>query len=546
MKHVFGLALLVATFPLGPAIAQDAAVALRDAPAPAIAPRGLPVGTCINMGNSLEPEQEGSWGGTRITAADFERIAAAGFDTVRIPVRWHNKSLSEPPYTVEPAWMDRVAQVVDEALAADLNVILNSHHFDPIHENPLGVAEWHGAVWDQIAQRFAPYPEARLWFELENEPHNKFDNGNLVATLAPALEAVRDTNPTRPVIYGGEMWSGVDSLATLPLPDDPNVYPTFHYYEPFDFTHQGAEWVAPDIPPPGRRYGSEADGERLARDVAKVERYMERTGLRPFMGETGAYDKHVSAPERAAYHRAVREAFAPTGIGICTWAYSNTFPFYDPATGDWVPGMLDAMGLADRDDTAAPDAAAPVRRIDAVAARKPPRNRKLTPELQALDEALPGDLVNDPASLDWESYGDAVKRSLLRDASIPGGGAALRFAVMRAGDAYSAGANIPVLADIRESDTITVGFWARAAEAEATGGTGTISVRFQQNRPPYPGFGDRTLSIGPQWRFYEVTAVADRDVSRRDAIVSLQFGGLEQTVEIGQAIVVTGAASIAG
>ena len=307
--------------------------------------RSLPVGTCINMGNSLEPEQESSWGGARIEADDFQRIEAAGFDTVRIPVRWYNKSMSSAPYTVDPAWMARVAQVVDQALAADLNVILNSHHFDPIHEDPLGVAAWHGGVWEQIAERFAGYPEEQLWFELENEPHNEFDNENLLQTLAPALEAVRSSNPTRPVIYGGEFWSGVDSLATLPLPEDPNVYPTFHYYEPFDFTHQGAEWVAPDIPPPGRRYGTQADAQRLEQDVRKVERYIARTGLSPFMGETGAYDKQIPLEERARYHRTIREAFAPTGIGICTWAYSNTFPFYDDANNRWLAGLREAMGL---------------------------------------------------------------------------------------------------------------------------------------------------------------------------------------------------------
>jgi endoglucanase len=31
------------------------------------------------------------------------------------------------------------------------------------------------------------------------------------------------------VIVGGQNWSGIDSLATLQLPDDPYVVPTFHY-----------------------------------------------------------------------------------------------------------------------------------------------------------------------------------------------------------------------------------------------------------------------------------------------------------------------------
>ncbi|RPF70926.1 glycoside hydrolase family 5 protein [Aurantiacibacter spongiae] len=307
--------------------------------------RSLPVGTCINIGNTLELSADAPPPPAPLSETDFRHIKEAGFTTIRLPVRWDDKSSPTALYTIDAAWMDKVQQAVDWALANDLNVILNSHHFNPIHEDPAGVAPWHGGVWRQIAQRFADYPEDRLWFELENEPHNKFDDSNLLATLAPALAAVRATNPTRPVIIGGEEWSGVDSLATLRLPDDPNVYPTFHYYAPFEFTHQGASWVEPSPPPPGRSFGSAEDMAQLQADVAKVEAYAERTGKLPFMGETGAYDRHIPTAERAAYHRAVREAFEGTGVGICTWAYANTFPFYDREQGEWLPGMLAAMGL---------------------------------------------------------------------------------------------------------------------------------------------------------------------------------------------------------
>src|SRR5205823_6454575 len=113
------------------------------------------------------------------------------------------------------------------------------------------------AVWRQAAAELRDEP-ANVWFELLNEPHNKLTNANLLATLAPSLAAIRETNPIRVVVIGGERWSGVDSLASLTLPDDPNVVPTVHYYDPFEFTHQGASFIHP-APPFGRSFGGAAD-----------------------------------------------------------------------------------------------------------------------------------------------------------------------------------------------------------------------------------------------------------------------------------------------
>ena len=536
MKTILSLTTLsaLALAIAAPALGQDANSVVQTP---------LPVGTCINMGNSLEPPQEGSWGGNPISKADFERIKAAGFDTVRIPVRWHNKSLSEPPYTVDPDWMARVVQVVDWALAADLQVILNSHHFDPIHEDPLGTAAWHGGVWKQIAERFAGYPEETLWFELENEPHKNFNDTNLLETLAPALAAVRASHPTRAVIYGGEEWSGVNSLATLKMPDDPNIHATFHYYDPFAFTHQGASWTAPNIPPPGRKFGSAADKAALAADVEKVRAFIARTGKVPFMGETGAYDLHISTAERAAYHRAVTQAFAPTGIGICIWAYSNTYPFFDAEQGQWLEGLRDAAGL-DEPGYVRPQQVSTAQPSVPAGRGMKPKGQRVPKQLASFEEQLPGWLLNDPSTMGWVSYGSALSTASITDDSVPGGGAATRYTIRDASDPWSAATNIPLIANVEEGRRVVIGFWARAIESEAADASGLVTVRFQQDAEPYPGFGDTTLSIGKEWNFYEVAATADRDIKRQRAVVVIQLGARKQTVEIGQAIALVGASSI--
>jgi endoglucanase len=304
----------------------------------------LPIKRCVNMGNHLEPPNEGDWG-RKIAEDDFAIIAKAGFDTIRLPVRWAGHASSKPPYAIDAAFMARVEHVVGRARAAGLNVILNSHNYEDLHAKPLDNAERLAGLWTQIAAHFAGQPRDHLWFEIENEPHDKLTNANLVAVLAPALAAIRKSNPDRPVIIGGEFWSGIDSLETLTLPDDPNVVPTFHYYEPFDFTHQGADWIKP-TPPMGRNYGTDADVERLTRDVAKVRAYIKRTGKTPFMGELGANEK-ISVDQRVTYQRTVRVAFDTTGIGMCAWGYTNTFPLYDSTRKAWIPGMRAAMGLSE-------------------------------------------------------------------------------------------------------------------------------------------------------------------------------------------------------
>ena len=507
-----------------------AIAAVAAAPAAlAATPRALPIGPCINLGNTLEVGKTNDLGEGAVTAADFKRIRAAGFDTIRIPVRFDDRSQSKPPYTIDPVWLDHVQKTVAQALHEQLKVILDSHHFEPIHSDPLATQPWHTAVWAQIAPRFADYPTDRLWFELENEPHGKFDDRNLRAVLDPALAAVRKTNPTRPVIIGGQKWSGIDSLATLTLPDDPNVYPTFHYYDPFEFTHQGANWAAPNVPPVGRQYGTQADAAQLRTDVARVRSYAARTGVMPFMGESGAYEAYIPLAQRVAYTKAVHDAFVPAGIPVCQWAYANTFPFYDRKAGRWLPGMLAALGLAD----GAPPA--PASRPSPAA----------TGALAELQRQLPGTLINDPTRIDWPTQGAALQVEVVQDAAIPGGGAARRYTIpARLPNAWEAQTLVPLTAGIASGQTITAGFYARTISAKTADGKGVIGVRFQQNAASYAGFADTTLSIGPDWQWYEISGVAKSAISRDVATVSIQLGGAAQEVEIGQTIVIEGAPSI--
>ena len=92
----------------------------------------------INLGNTLEPPDEGGWNNGPAQEHYFDLYRDAGFDVVRIPVRWDGHTDYDPPYHVDTRWMDRVEEVVDWGLERDLFIVINAHHESWIKENYIG------------------------------------------------------------------------------------------------------------------------------------------------------------------------------------------------------------------------------------------------------------------------------------------------------------------------------------------------------------------------------------------------------------------------
>jgi endoglucanase len=298
----------------------------------------LPVGKCVNMGNMLDAPKEGDWG-RAILDSDAAKIKAAGFQTVRLPVRFAAHTAADMPYTINPTFLARVRHVVDTLTAAGLNVMLDYHYDDAlmasVSENTVRFTE----IWKQIADEFASAPPS-VWFELLNEPNGNATDANLSSLWQPAINAIRTTNPTRPIIVGGQNWSEVNSLNTIQIPNDPYIVVTFHYYLPFAYTHQGATWVSPS-PSTGRKFGSQADAVELANSLQTVQDFMKRTGRVPFVGEYGTTLETVSPTERAEYFKVITSAFASIGIQSCAWSYINAWPI--ATESGWVEGMLESI-----------------------------------------------------------------------------------------------------------------------------------------------------------------------------------------------------------
>jgi endoglucanase len=128
-----------------------------------------------NVGNTLDATpDETSWGNPRITKELFDTVRAEGFKSVRIPVTWSPHQGAGPDYTIDPAFLSRVKQVVDWALADGLYVLINLHHdswtwintMPTDHDNVLARFN---KTWTQIATALKDEP-TKLTFESVNEP----------------------------------------------------------------------------------------------------------------------------------------------------------------------------------------------------------------------------------------------------------------------------------------------------------------------------------------------------------------------------------------
>ena len=295
---------------------------------------------CVNMGNSLDAPRNEPWG-KPINVDHFSMIRAKGFDTVRIPVRWSDYVGAGPDFKIEPDFMNKVSSIVDAAIEQGLNVILNVHHFEDIMDDPRDGTKQLVAMWDQIAPHFASYPDS-LWLETLNEPNNKLKGDLMRKAQALSIRSIRKSNPNRIIILGGEDWSGIRTLESNVVPPDENIVYTYHYYDPFDFTHQKAPWVGKDGPKKTKSWGNESDYAELEKSI-KIAQQFEKDVKRPvFVGEFGAYEV-IDNNERVQYARDVRRAFEDAQIPWCLWSFSNTFALFDAEKNKWDEEMLAAL-----------------------------------------------------------------------------------------------------------------------------------------------------------------------------------------------------------
>lgn len=301
------------------------------------------LGRGVNLGNALEAPKEGDWGVT-LQAKYFRDIKAYGFQSVRVPIRWSAHAGADAPYTIDANFFKRIDWVVDQAEKNGLAVILNIHHYEELVKDPSGQRARFLAIWEQIASHYQAAPQTVL-FELLNEPNGEAMPAEVWNELAAAaLEKVRETNPNRFVVIGPVDWNNVNSLDSLRLPvEDPRIIATFHFYLPFHFTHQGAEWAEGSDQWLGTKWsGDHQEREALTNDFEKASSWSEKNHRPVLVGEFGAYNR-ADMDSRARWTEAVAREAEKRGFSWSYWEYCAGFGFYDPRQQTTLQPLLEAL-----------------------------------------------------------------------------------------------------------------------------------------------------------------------------------------------------------
>jgi endoglucanase len=271
----------------------------------------------------------------------FAKLKAAGFSTVRVVL--FTFPFLDQQNRLDPKWINRLDWVVATARKHGLNVILDEHDFDEFSKDVAACRPKLKAIWTQLAQRYRNEPNAVV-FELLNEPHGQFDAATWNATAQELLQIVRKDNPKRNVIIGGVRWNSRDTLKELQLPaGDKHIIATFHYYDPFPFTHQGAAWADEPIrSSKGVRFGKPAEIAQIEKDFAMVKAWSDSSGRPVLLGEFGAYDK-AAMEDRVLWTSTVARTAEKNGFAWAYWQFSSDFLLYDFKANDFVQPILKAL-----------------------------------------------------------------------------------------------------------------------------------------------------------------------------------------------------------
>lgn len=289
-----------------------------------------------------------------ISEGDIQRISSWGLDHVRLPIDCEAIETDDGIYKDDGfAYID---SCIEWCKKYGLTMVLDIHKtagytFNNAfcEENNLfknkTLQQRFVAIWRELARRYANEKDTVI-FELLNEVVESENSEPWNQLAFRAISAIREYAPVTRIIVGGIEWNSVRGVALLDKPFDKNIIYTFHFYEPFVFTHQNASWVPEtkdlqiEYPSSYENYVHAASivGEKAAfifnsdikeigvpmleQLVIKAVEVAEDRGVALYCGEYGVIDQ-APAQSTLKWYQDMHQIFEKYHIGRAAWSYKE-------------------------------------------------------------------------------------------------------------------------------------------------------------------------------------------------------------------------------
>jgi endoglucanase len=311
----------------------------------------VPFSRGVNITNWFQADSAKQIQFTLYTKKDFEELKSLGVDVVRLPINLHSMTTQAPDYKLQPLFLFFLDQVVNWAEELQINLILDNHTFDVTASTDTAIGQVLVPVWMHMAEHFKNR-STKILYEVLNEPHGISDaQWNRIQQSVVA--AIRTVDQTHTIIVGPANWNSYNNLTVMPAYKDTNLIYTFHFYDPFLFTHQGADWTdlgplsgvpfpynanrMPVLPPAlaGTWVASSFANYRFDGTMQQVQNWLtivlnfqKSRNVPLFCGEFGVYMLNSPDTDRVSWYQGVRTYLQQNNIPWTIWDYRGGFGLY--------------------------------------------------------------------------------------------------------------------------------------------------------------------------------------------------------------------------
>ena len=293
---------------------------------------------------------------TKFTKTDLQDIKSLGCDVIRLPITLHYMTNGAPNYEIDPIFYNYLDQVIDWTEELQLNLIIDNHTIEVATSKTVEAPLL--KIWPQMARHYKNRPTS-IYYEILNEP-NTLLAADWAVIQAKVVDSIRVYDTKHTIVVTGADWGGISGLLNLKKLKDLNLIYSFHFYDPFLFTHQGASWASladlggvpfpydasrmPAVPESLKNTwvaGSLSTGYKTDGTVAKLKstidaaiKYGTTNGVKIFCGEMGVYNLKSSNADRVYWYKVVASYLSSKSVPWTMWDYQGGFGIFNKGSNE--------------------------------------------------------------------------------------------------------------------------------------------------------------------------------------------------------------------